>query len=636
MSRTLWHDPLALDRATSAALFGGPHPLHVGGIDTVGQPSPVGAATSFLVLEMPENRDGEERLEFQYPYEEEYDKKGIEEEYDGETQDIEEESHENEEPNKEGAHKLSFDAECVWRKTRPNNREPAWRRPGGGQESPRFIPVSPVGYRQTLYLGNQDTPTVAYHGVPFKRSKGIRNDAFQDTASFNPTLTIHEHHLGQASGVYTNEGNKCSLITLYERYRGPNPNLAGWQAASPPTLQGGTHPRPCKSQRGLVEYMALPEVKKSPWRRNDVLNVPTISLMTGRTLHSGNGASVLYVKSLKAKVEGKGLHKDDVYIMKTFYPPRDDDASTRPEMSRRQLETELDCYKRISENWQSEHVGFGFIMELEGFLVNNFVEAMLFEPMYMDLRSFMCRWSLAKDARRLMAQIATGIGLLHSIGIVHRDVKPENILIDSRGNARITDFGLSFVTKFEMALPVGYHSIEQFADPEKFRRDYVGTPGYMAPEMINNWDTVPEMDYFALGCVFFELLGGKVLFDVAHVEINNWDKAWHQGVSEQHTYLCGKLNSLRENYTALNLLCGLLAVDPTRRFNVSQIEHHLYFIGIEDLSEFKKLDYASCRPKKYSSTPEDAFSMKGARYTFHPGDHRSNGWLNPKGAFFTT
>ncbi|KAJ3512684.1 hypothetical protein NLJ89_g3381 [Agrocybe chaxingu] len=382
----------------------------------------------------------------------------------------------------------------------------------------------------------------------------------------------------------------------------------------------------------------FPRTKKlTPTRwRNDILDVPTISLMTGRKLHAGNGASVLYVRSLRAKVEGKGLNRDDTYIMKAFYPPRGDDSSTRPEMSRRQLETELDCYKRISENSKLEHFSLTFIMQLEGYLVNNFVEGMLFEPMHKDLRSFMCRWSLAMDARRLMAQIATGIAVLHSIGIVHRDIKPENVLVDSRGNARITDFGLSFVTKFEMALPVGYHWMGPFADPAKFRQEYVGTPGYMAPEMINSRVTVPEMDYFALGCIFFELLGGKVLFDVAHMEINNWDRAWHQGISEQHTYLCSKLNSLRESYAALNLLCGLLAVDPTRRFNISQMERHLYFSGSEDLSEFKKLEYASCRPKKYISLPEDAFSVKGARYTFHPSDHGSNGWLNPKGAFFTT
>ena len=92
-------------------------------------------------------------------------------------------------------------------------------------------------------------------------------------------------------------------------------------------------------------------------------------------------------------------------------------------------------------------------------------------------------------ARRLCA----GLAAAHEKGVLHRDFKPGNIMIDGRGQARITDFGLAAL--------VG-------SAGERFRG---GTPGYMAPEQIDG-QAASERSY-ALGLVLFEMFAGRRPFD---------------------------------------------------------------------------------------------------------------------------
>ncbi|CAI9544589.1 unnamed protein product [Staurois parvus] len=100
---------------------------------------------------------------------------------------------------------------------------------------------------------------------------------------------------------------------------------------------------------------------------------------------------------------------------------------------------------------------------------------------------------MKKTLRRLTAEILCGLQHLHSLQIVHRDLKPENILLDNAGHVKIADFGLS-------AMCVN----------ECYRvTSWVGTPGYMAPEVYYQSPYYYPADYFSFGIIVYEMALGE-------------------------------------------------------------------------------------------------------------------------------
>jgi len=101
-----------------------------------------------------------------------------------------------------------------------------------------------------------------------------------------------------------------------------------------------------------------------------------------------------------------------------------------------------------------------------------------------------------EDRSRFYAcEIILGLGHLHKEGIVYRDCKPENILLDSKGHVRISDLGLA------VEIPEG-----------EAVRGRVGTVGYMAPEIIDNEKYTFSPDWFSLGCLVYEMIEGRAPF----------------------------------------------------------------------------------------------------------------------------
>jgi predicted Ser/Thr protein kinase len=95
-------------------------------------------------------------------------------------------------------------------------------------------------------------------------------------------------------------------------------------------------------------------------------------------------------------------------------------------------------------------------------------------------------------------QICDGLAYAHRNGIVHRDIKPSNVLLDADGRVKITDFG---VARLVGADAVGW----TITDPA----GAVGTPHYMAPEVLTGAAADPRMDLYSLGVVLYEIVTGR-------------------------------------------------------------------------------------------------------------------------------
>src|SRR5262245_48621053 len=103
----------------------------------------------------------------------------------------------------------------------------------------------------------------------------------------------------------------------------------------------------------------------------------------------------------------------------------------------------------------------------------------------------------------LLAQVAAALDYAHAQGIVHRDVKPSNILLDRHGNAFVSDFGIARIVAGQ---PSGDRPLTQTGA-------IVGTPDYMAPEQAEGRGNVDSRaDVYALGVTLFLLLTGRLPF----------------------------------------------------------------------------------------------------------------------------
>ncbi|HXU81505.1 MAG TPA: serine/threonine-protein kinase, partial [Polyangia bacterium] len=104
----------------------------------------------------------------------------------------------------------------------------------------------------------------------------------------------------------------------------------------------------------------------------------------------------------------------------------------------------------------------------------------------------------APEATRVAAQICDGLAYAHGKGIVHRDVKPENVLFGEDGRAKVADFGIARLRE-----PTG-------SDPLTRPSLVLGTPAYMAPEARAGVPPDPRMDVYAVGVLLGQMITGRL------------------------------------------------------------------------------------------------------------------------------
>ncbi|KAF3542676.1 hypothetical protein DY000_02001182 [Brassica cretica] len=115
-----------------------------------------------------------------------------------------------------------------------------------------------------------------------------------------------------------------------------------------------------------------------------------------------------------------------------------------------------------------------------------------------QLSDKLCKHKMKEsDARKLFQQLIDAVDYCHNRGVYHRDLKPQNLLLDSKGNLKVSDFGLSAVPKSGDMLSTA-----------------CGSPCYIAPELImNKGYSGAAVDVWSCGVILFELLAGYPPFD---------------------------------------------------------------------------------------------------------------------------
>jgi serine/threonine-protein kinase len=115
-----------------------------------------------------------------------------------------------------------------------------------------------------------------------------------------------------------------------------------------------------------------------------------------------------------------------------------------------------------------------------------------------DLHRYCKKGSLLplRKVLHILGETASALGYAHDKGVIHRDVKPANIMMLKDGKVKMTDYGIA----------------KAVSSSQTKSGIILGTPNYMSPEQINGYEVDGRSDIFSLGVVFFELLSGQLPF----------------------------------------------------------------------------------------------------------------------------
>jgi cyclin-dependent kinase-like len=224
-----------------------------------------------------------------------------------------------------------------------------------------------------------------------------------------------------------------------------------------------------------------------------------------------------------------------------------------------------------------------FVSKGNFFLVFEYVEKNLLEVLEESPQGLS-----PKLIRSLVFQMCKAVAYLHKNNMIHRDVKPENLLIDENLNLKLCDFGFARKVK----LNKHNNNIDTMTD-------YVATRWYRSPELLLSGGIYgPEVDYWAIGCIMGELADGNPMFpgedEVDQLDciikiLGNLPESLVNMYYENPIYNGKELlkikkpETLEKRYlgilspTAIDFMKGLLELDPNKRLSGENVFKHKYF-----------------------------------------------------------
>ncbi|KAG9122936.1 hypothetical protein FRC07_000485 [Ceratobasidium sp. 392] len=217
-----------------------------------------------------------------------------------------------------------------------------------------------------------------------------------------------------------------------------------------------------------------------------------------------------------------------------------------------------------------------------------------------DFRTLLNNSGVLKEehARFYISEMIQAVSELHKLGYIHRDLKPENFLVDSTGHVKLTDFGLATGALNPKIVESLKHKLDQAKDAELVHRStlerrslyksmrnedpryadsIVGSPDYMAPEVLRGKQYTYSVDFWSLGCILFEFLAGFPPFsggtpDETWANLKNWSKVLTRPQYDRPEDLIFNLTDV-----SWDCITRLISNANTRPSTLSQIAVHPFF-----------------------------------------------------------
>lgn len=181
-------------------------------------------------------------------------------------------------------------------------------------------------------------------------------------------------------------------------------------------------------------------------------------------------------------------------------------------------------------------------------------------------------------AKKLFAQLVSGVDYMHSKGLIHRDLKLENLLLDKHKNVVISDFG--FVNSYNK-------------ERSDLMKTSCGSPCYAAPELVLTQSPYEgrKVDIWSLGVILYAMLAGYLPFDD---DAENEDGA---DIVRLYHYICKTPLTFPEYVTPLarDLLRKIIVPDPRRRITMSEIRKHPWLAPYANLLSIRQPEWDSLR-----------------------------------------